>query len=216
MPAPSSEIQDMLKAAVEEVSVADADAVDQKRGKATETVLRHVADSGAEGLPWVNGLREIFVVEVSRAATILFRVASAQASSNGPQRKSLSNTVRYEIDARLQEFAADNEFIVGELRGLTRTPFTAQRMAEVLLNPLHHHTRAPPEDLHGFPLVHDGAGAEWTKQVEQLRPDVLQNVLRKCVLVTPTGVALVGVAGDAPHRFSHHTTISGVAVGLLE
>jgi hypothetical protein len=191
MPTASSSdaIKEKLAAAVAEASVSDADAVDAKRGSSTETVLKYVADCGAEGLPWANGLRDVFVVEVSRAATILFRTVSAQAA-NGQNNKSLGNTARYELDTRLQEFAADNEFIVGELRGLTRTPFTAQRLAEVLLNPLQYHTLAPGEDLRGLPLVHEGAdGAAWEKQVQQLRADLLQNVIRKCVLVTPTGVA---------------------------
>lgn len=179
-------IQKITRGAFDEVQAEGSDAVDAPRGQQTANLLAHVAASGASNVAWAGGLREVLVVEVRKAATILLRTLAAQLSKN--DKGGMKNQTRHENDALLKEMAADTEYMVDELRAHPSAPSTSQRICEVLLSPLQYHTTTPKENFQGIALAHEGQEADWNNQVEILRPRVLHDVLRKCILATPTGV----------------------------
>jgi hypothetical protein len=161
-----------------------------ERDDATVKVLTHVAESGASGLLWADGgLRDVFVAEVTRVLNVLVELLAAQHAA--ADNKALGNQARHDNKTLLEEFHADNEYILTELRSLPKAPFTSQRLAELLLHPFLFHTRSVDGELASRA---DITGPErdsvaWQKQVAELRPLVLQNAIRKCAIVTPTGVA---------------------------
>jgi hypothetical protein len=188
-PLPEDFQEQWLRTAVEEArGGATADVTMATRSDSTTRVLRFVAQHGAARIPWVDGLREIFCAELQRTVALLFKLFASQIASASV--KGLGNNQRFENAAAVDEFSADNEYMLTELQSLTRAPFTSQRLAEILLNPFKYHTVQQQDALTNAGTVAPETDAEvWQRQLAAVRPLVVQNALRKTVLVTPTGLA---------------------------
>ena len=181
-----TDIAKIVAASQDELARAEPNAA---RGPAVLALLQHVASVGASRVPWEGGLREVFLFEVRQANNRLLLILKAKADAGA---KSFSNQQRHDRQAEIDEFEADSQYMLGEMQGLPAAPFTSQRLAELLLSPLQYHTTAAvplsADSFAGVQLASGSDDPQWASHVELCRPKVVQNALRKCVLVAPTGV----------------------------
>ena len=176
-----------MKRALDEVRGADNTS---PMGPCARRILEDVAANGMGTHPWIDGVRDVLTAEVDRACVLLIRIAQAQHEAKAAS-WGVANQQRHEAAAELTEMAADCEYLLQELRALTRPPFTAQRLSEILLRPmLYHVIPEAASDLTEEALASATVDeARFKAQVAALRPTVLVHVIRKCALVTPTDVA---------------------------
>ena len=136
-------------------------------GFATITVLKYVATTNdASPFKWQESLQPFLGTQLRAALMFGAKAKELQLQNSKPAN---------EADT-LEAYNDDNAFQLEQFAEAEAPIFSLQRLCEVLLNPFKYNTRDPA-------AAADDASE--TQRLASLRPEKLQDALRKCVLTAP-------------------------------